>query len=296
MIIIQGHSVEASIARQIAALNNLEILALENTFFSWKLIAEPVSGIAVNRNSSGAHIEKVKSKYFFLDNEAWLAKTINEMEELKSVEHASPKKIYEWPRSEKKILFLAQVYTDSSLIFGTNGKLSTIDAVKSLVSYCTQTNSHLFIKLHPKEFMGETPLGRPYNRLTYRKLVQAGITVLLEKENTSCEIDSANEFSTKELIATSDVVVTINSQSALEALAQGKEAVLLGITPYMQQGFAWHLSDIGLLPSALDLVLNNGARLNDTTQVAMYLRSYHDDYCINKDSHSVLAALKTRIN
>ena len=219
------------------------------------------------------------------------------IEKIKLEEHASPKCKFQWPEGRKRILFLGQCYTDSSLLFGINGHYSTIEVVQTLFDYANLKGAFAMFKLHPKEYSGDDTLGRPYNQLTLRRLVAAGLPFSSDdsvSQNDFFKVDALNTFSTQQLIKDADIIVTINSQGGLEALAFGKEVVLLGESFYDRLGTTWNVSHPALLPAILDSILRTGLRLCDRHLIERFLWTYFERYCVKKNVQSVVQAIKTR--
>ncbi len=288
VVIMQVYFVEACIASQLSNFFGYQLFALENTFYFKKIICEPITAISVNKTSVMSYyyrLQHINPSRKYLPAGHWIDTNI------KHKNHESPPETYMWPNNKKRILFLGQCLTDSSLLFNVDKGYSTIEVLTELIKYTSQRDVHLFIKLHPKEDNGKTPLHTQYNRLTYRKLVSYFGDNLL---NGNIEIDYCNEYSTFDLIGKSDVVVTINSQSGLEGLALGKEVILLNQAFYDQIGCTWNVSHISIFQSCLDAVLFEGKCLVNKKIIDAFLDIYFNNYCIDKDAKKLMKALKTR--
>jgi capsule polysaccharide modification protein KpsS len=80
----------------------------------------------------------------------------------------------------------------------------------------------LVIKCHPKESTGADQIfKKPYNNLLYRHLEKND---LLRSEHII--IDHNNKYDTSNLIHGAKAVVTVNSQTGLEAAAQGRPVIV----------------------------------------------------------------------
>ena len=297
VVIMQGYFVESAIARQLAGRFAYQVIAMENTFYSQRLICEPITGISVNKNSAMAWYYHDQDRGNCGTNDGYLDDLMMRIDATKLTEHASPKRSFIWPKDRKRILFLGQCYTDSSLLFGTSGRYSTIEAVRLLLDYAKQRGVFAMLKLHPKENSGDDTLARPYNQLSLRRLLAAGLSLNLKDhpgQNDHFSVDTENTFATPQLIKDADVIVTINSQGGLEALALGKEVVLLGGAFYDRLGTTWNAPHLAVLPAILDSILKDGLRLWNRRRIAQFLWTYFEHYCVKKDAKSVVTAIKAR--
>ena len=295
VVIHQGHFTEAAVARQLSTSMGFRILALESTLHSKRMVCEPFTGLAVNRNSAMTYFSRRDYECANQDDVTWLSREMRQIDANKHSDHASPEGKFAWPEGRRRILFLAQCFTDSSVLFGSS--VSAIEISRCLIQYAERNHCFALLKLHPKELSGNTPLGEPYNRLTLRRLLAAGVL----QENGEGQysgpchaVDFANSLSTPELIADSDVVVTINSQGGIEALAAGKETILLGESFYDRLGITWNLSHLCLLAPTLDIVLREGVRIVNRTILARFLDAYFYDYCVSKTPAGLATAIRNR--
>lgn len=296
IVIMQGYFIEASIARQLASRYCFNVIALENTLDKDRIICEAISGISVNRTSAASWHERsvyaLRSK-----NEMSQASEISLSKDVlspnnKSEDHRSPNQQYDWKAAKgKRILFMAQCYTDSSLLFADTRDYSTVEIVDSLKKYVGSGRYELVIKLHPKEDGGTNPLLKPYNGLTMRKITESRV---LEGAGEYIEIDSSNKYSSPDLLRNCDVVVTINSQAGIEGLALGKEVVTCGRSFYDFLRCTWSINDIRLLAPTLDLILNSNARLNDAEKIKFFIESYLGEFCIKRNAAALMDCILDR--
>ena len=296
IVVMQGYFIEAAIARQLADRYSFQVVALENTLHSQRLIFEPITGLSVNKTSIMAWFNRPfahTSQNDRLDPESWL----NMINAMKHQDHKTPSTHFSWPSKRKKILFLGQCLTDSSVLFGIDRPYSTIEIIRYLMDYLSDRAIFLFVKLHPKENGGINPLCKPYGKLTLRKIIEKGLINRTYKSSAASDgfyLDDSNQFSTNQLIRDVDVVVTINSQAGLEALALGKEVLLLGQAFYDRIGCTWNVPDLSVLDSCLDAVLIQGKSLNNKTKLSEFLDIYFEKFCIKKDAESLVNALAKR--
>lgn len=287
-VIPQGYFVEAEIVRRYAIPRNIPVIALEITFRKDKLLWEDVSGIAVNRTL--AHNFFWRTEDFIDENRAlnYMHSVMSTIGENKAADHSSPSKSFECDPNKPMLLYLGQVYTDASVLFGLIGFSDPVDVVEALVDYSVRNSIALVLKLHPKEATGSSTFGVPYRSLTWRKIQERQDLARVIEEDPSIHIDCDNSYDTYDLIGRSDAVVTINSQSGFEALALGKEVVLCGHSFYSGLGFTSSAYNGATLCSMLDLVLEGRAFRPVKTRVAKFFYSYFENYCIEKDERSFL--------
>jgi len=287
VVSLQGYFVECAIARQLAEVFRYQFYALENTFFYKKIICEPITGVAVNKTSIMSFFYRFQHLIIpkkCHSSESWIQANI------KHQDHSSPLEVYRWPRDKKRILFLGQCLTDSSLLF-CEPNYSIVEVLKELQIYSAENNAHLFIKLHPKENNGKTPLHKPYAKLTFRKLTESAYFIV---DEDNYYIDFENKYSTQELIYASDVVITINSQAGLESLALGKEVVLLGKAFYDQLGCTWNVPHLSVLGSCLDAILFGNQSLHKKNQIDMFMEVYFNYFCVDRRAKELIAKIISR--
>jgi hypothetical protein len=294
VVFMQGYYVEAVVARQLASTYGVQLLAMERTFHTERIICEPVSGISVNKNSAMAWFHRFQG-------EAGGAKEapreiMARIDSEKHAGHASPQTEYQWPAARRRILFLGQCFTDSSVLFGVHGAYSTVEIVRELVHYAVASGSHLFIKLHPKEKCGGTTFKTPYNKLTRRRLDQAGFPFGVQPGECAAvyHLDEDNEFSTQALMKTADVVVTINSQGGFEAQAFGREVVLCGEAFYDRLGTTWNVPHPVLLAPTLDAIMVAGLRKANMDLYSAFMHIYFERYCIGQNPKDLTDGLIKR--
>lgn len=298
VIAVQGHFVSAAIARQLASDFGFQFFACENTFLPSRMICEPFTGSAVNDTSAVAVFRMHRATFELSDSRRWLDAFLAELEGGKSTDHASPGGAFIWPEGRKRIVFLGQCYTDSSVLFGARDGASAVSIVRSLIQYAANRSVFVLAKLHPKENGGLNPLEVPYGKLTWRKLVDAGICNRFEGgdgDRKTWVVDHENQINTAALLRDCDAVVTINSQGGLEALAHGKKVLLLGDAFYSNLGLTIDVPALTLLPAALDDVLSDQCPKVDIECVAQFLRIYFQEYCVERVPRAFVGGVRDRL-
>lgn len=295
VVYMQGYFLEAALIRMLALDYKFQTIALENTFLPQKIIVEPLTGISVNKNCA---------QIFYVKNNLKGSNSVaNHVENKfktnflhKARDHKSPNNLFKWNLlNRKKILFLAQCYTDSSLIYGLDESITPVECICELISASQKINAQIFIKLHPKENFGENPLAKKYNQLTYRKLLESeSYKTIQDASVDDLYIDHENLYSTDQLIDDADVIVTINSQSGFESLMKGKEVILLGKSFYSEMGCTWNISHIKQIQTTLNLILNENLKLSKSDRIADFSNQYLEQYCVDKNSKSIMRAISNR--
>lgn len=268
LITFQGFTPEAYFARKLGIRLKIPIASLECTMDSSRCIVEPYTGISVNANSSIAVFYKHRDFAPGINSRDF----IHTLYERKTANHASPSGSI--PSTGRiRIVFIGQCYTDSSLLFNPNS-IRTEDIFSALKSLSLSRHKDLEVvmKPHPHERIGSTPLGTRYNDLTLRKIGPDHGAIVMDKDN---------KFSTLELMKSAEIIITINSQAGLEALALGKEVITLGNAPYTSIGCTHNLDSHLEIESTIDKIIT-GKRLNNQTTVSKFLDVYFNIYCVQK--------------
>ena len=283
-LISQGHNYDSSVVRNLCCLHDKKVVAVENTFNKGKIVWDNVSGISVNKNLAKNYYWKFRDCTDISLAEKYVDQYLKNIKGVKSTDHATPIKIA--TASEKKtVLFLGQVFSDSSILFGINHFDTPVEIIERLVDYCIERGFHLIIKLHPKEATGKDILGRPYDNLTWRKI--AAVKGLLGKILESGFVLDKNEFDTYALMELANVCVTVNSQAGLEALIKGKPVVACGHAYYTGLGFTYDAFDETILKFSLDHVLNNDQTLLDNNELKKFFYILSEKYFFEKSNRSI---------
>jgi len=164
----QGYVSGADACRQFSLRTGIKRFAIENVADKRKILWENVSGIAVNKTLARNFYEGFKGFFSEAVIRQHLTKKLTGIRESKTDEHkAGSAKTSE----SGYILFLGQVYTDTSILFSVKAGWGPIDVLRALADSVPQLDHDLIVKLHPKEWTGKSSLARmPYNSLTYRKM------------------------------------------------------------------------------------------------------------------------------
>lgn len=284
-VVIQGFEPQNAIARCCARELGLPVLALENTTCVSRMLWDSVAGIT-NRNLA-------RNYYWRCDDvdqwecDQYCAEFIRNTKRLKSEQHRSPSVRCGRLTKEEPILFLGQVYTDSSQVFGMRRWASPVEVLRHCVRWCKQNHQPLVVKLHPKEVSGRNAIdNRPYDKLTYRKIM-ADEELNEGLKDIAAVIDCSNQFDTYELIDQCRLAVTVNSQAGLEAAIRGKRVVVCGDAFYGDLGFTWDAP----CPGVFEAVVREALSSDPSPEIARrFTYIFFERYCREK-SESGLATL-----
>lgn len=238
VIIVQGYEPINAAARAAAIMLNIPILAIENTAIKNRMLWDDVSGITTHRNLAKNYYWKFKNTISLEVIEKYHKNLLGNIHVTKALEHQSPEgETIQLAEDKPIILYLGQILTDSSVIFGIGAWKTPINIIKASVIWCINNNYRLVLKLHPKEYNGNNPINnKQYNKPTYRKLCESRHLIKL-LENNDSYIDDNNYSDTYDLIKSAKAVVTLNSQSGLEAALFGTPVIVCGESFYSGLGF-----------------------------------------------------------
>ncbi|MCR6654586.1 MAG: hypothetical protein NVV63_01970 [Opitutus sp.] len=293
VLLAQGYHLIAAVMRDAAIRSGIRVVAVENTLRKDLLVWEDICGIAVNTHLAQNYYWRLGD---LVDDVVATRSTENYLASLsiyKTAEHNSPSgaALPEIPGGPV-IVYLAQVGTDASVVFGRRGVTSQIDAIHATADYARKHGATLIVKLHPKEcatFKTDEPF---YRELTKGWLARdERFSACRDEMGNRLIVDTENSFSTYGLISRADVCVTMNSQAGLEALLMGKEVLLCGSAYYGGLGFTHEADDARAVAPALDRVLNEGLRKNDHRACCRFFHVFTEYYCIPKELDAFLALL-----
>ena len=293
ILISQGHNFDAAIVRALSCLHGFGVVAVENTFNKNKIVWEDISGITVNKNLAKNFYWKYRDFVTAAAAELYVSEYLENIKQLKVGEHQTP--LAAATKSDKKtVMFIGQVYTDSSVLFGINTFSCPVAIIDQLVDYCLANDYHLIIKLHPKEATGYNFLFRPYSNLTYRRITeQEG---LLEKITSGGFLLDKWLYDTYSLIDSADVCVTVNSQAGLEALIKGKDVIVCGQGYYTGLGFTFEALNRMCLSSFLDMIVKQGVSVLNRDEINKFFYIISEKYFMTRNECCIETLLqKTQI-
>ena len=227
--IFQGYSPGAWAMRCEAISRNIPLLTFENTALSNRVICEEISGISVNQTAARSVFWRYAGLLDDHEVNVFCERSISETKHLKSKEHQSPGHQLRLDSERPVVLFLGQVMTDASLVFGLGRWRSPIEIIEAALEEAKELGAWLIVKLHPKESSGKTPiLQESYNKLTYCKMMESkALSDALDLGETLI-VDHENRYDTYDLIEKADVSITVNSQTGLESAIRGTPVILCG--------------------------------------------------------------------
>ncbi|MDP2136898.1 MAG: glycosyltransferase, partial [Candidatus Didemnitutus sp.] len=291
IVFAQGYEINSAVLRQVAVMRGLRVVALENILHRGLLLWEDICGIAVNRHQAKNYFWRYRDSVTVEQANETATRYLSSMKQLKSGEHSSPVAGLAWGETTTgpMIVYLAQVGTDSSVLFGSRDFASQVAVIVALADYAARKACRLVVKLHPKESPGFVDTVPYYRNLTAGWLDRdEAFQETSQRLAGNLVVDRENEFDTYGLIQQADACVTINSQAGLEALLFGKEVVLCGEAYYGGLGFTHEASDGPSLEFALDRLLRDGLVRNKDDECRKFFHVFTEYYCVPKTVQSLL--------
>jgi hypothetical protein len=291
VLIFQGYLLDDAVLRYLAVQRGLKVISIERTLRNDRLLWESISGVTVNRNQGFLHYWREEDLVESADVEASVDSYLSGIKNFKLHEHSSPERVYSWEGEKPKVLFLGQVYTDSSLLYGLSGFENPIDVIGGLFEWLEKNDATCLIKLHPKEHCGKNPLThQSYKDVTYFK-IRERYGDLLNSLGDRLVIDFENRYDTYSLIQQSDLVVTVNSQAGLESAVMGKAVVHGRQCFYGGLGFTYDYSDSLDFSLRLDQALSVGPP--SVGDARKFFHVFYNNFCIPKSSKHVASLVRS---
>lgn len=299
MLLVQGYEPRNAVARLIALQQGIPFLSVENTALIDRMLWDDQSGITTNQNLSRNFFWRYQNTVSQSEVTPYIERLIAETKSKKQGEHASPATAFQRQNNTKRrtVLFLGQVFTDSSIIFGCRSWNDPVNVIANLAQLAQGMDFRLIVKLHPKEISGlATTTALPYNKLTYRKLSASKAFQTAVACGAEVMVDHENEFDTYSLIEQCDAAVTLNSQAGLEAAIRNRPVVVCGDAFYGGLGFTLEAPSPNLLSIQLEsaLGLNPQERDQQTHLARQFAYIYFEKYCVPKTPEGLAALVKDR--
>jgi hypothetical protein len=293
VLIFQGYMMEDAILRALAIQRGLEVITMERTLRNDRLLWDSISGITVNKNEGALWFWRYENTISQECANEYAASYLNQIKSLKQQEHSSPDRSFTWPTGRARILFLGQVYTDSSLLYGLYGCQNPVDVMASILKSLEANNATAVFKLHPKEHNGDNPVTyQRYDDLTYRKL-QDRIPNLIKENRYRLVIDYTNRYDTYNLINECDVVVTVNSQAGLEAALASKPVVHGRSCFYGGCGFTYEFSRVSDIEARIAEAIRSGPPDEDRARRFFYI--FYEMFCIHSNESAISDHISSKL-
>lgn len=288
-LIVQGYEIQSALIRHVCIERGIPILALENTALKDRFLWDNVSAITTNRNLSKNYFWRYEGFVDDLRAKEYCQQIIATTKQRKQAEHQSPGSITGLPFQNKKFaLFLGQVYTDSSILYGLGNWDSPEQVIERFLDECRNRELNAVIKLHPKEMNGTAPItNKPYAQLTWRKLQSAPRLAESFLQADDVFVDLQNLTDTYELIMRSDLTVTITSQCGLEAAIRGKPSVVCGQAFYSSMGLTYDAASPNDFGRAFADAYDGKALEEKTVAAQKFAFVHFEKYCREKTPSSV---------
>lgn len=266
----QGYVLPAAILRHLATERGILCMAIENCFRADRFVWDDFAGVTlasrIPRSLYGTSADGAAADRYFAD---YLA----QRENLKSDEHRNRGGGRLPEGSGRRILYLGQVSTDSSVLFHIgDGFRDQIAVMTCLVDHLEARHDDVILfKGHPKEAGGVTPVGTHYSTARYAPLLDR---LAREHDPARFGADLDGVLDVFDAIAWADLCVTINSQSGLEAACLDKPVILCGEAAYD------HLPSIHkvMTPSDLRRALSARDLTADGQSARCFFRQFCEDY------------------
>lgn len=293
VLLLQGFEPHNAAARCAALRLNIPLVALENTAIANRMVWDNVSGITTNRNLAKNYYWRCKDRQDAATCEAYCERLIQNTKQLKSDEHHSPAAAHHPVNDRPLVLFLGQVYTDSSQVFGLRQWQSPLAVLESCMQWCAQHERDLVVKLHPKERTGNNTIDdRPYDHLTYRKIMQSP-SLASSLQDLGAIIDEDNSYDTYNLINRCETAVTVNSQAGLEAALRGRPVVVCGEAFYGGLDFTADAPSPAYFDSAMQAAGRFGPEQTAAARQFAYI--FFEEYCREKNAHTLLQLVEENL-
>jgi hypothetical protein len=245
---MQGYTPIAAAMRGVAMRRGLGMVAIENTLFNDRITWDDDTGIACFTRRSQQEYRRHVRETAEDEEEVHAWQLASSSGSLKSPEHRSG--AGRIAMGGPYVLFLGQVFTDASIVFGCESGWGPLQVVDQLRRLLPGHGMALVVKAHPKEAGGSDPvLGKPYERLFARRLKSQFPD--LAASAIDCIIDADNVLDTDATIRSAACVVTMNSQAGIEAAAHGVPTIVCAKAHYGDCGFTYSGTDATTLADSL---------------------------------------------
>jgi hypothetical protein len=275
VVLVQGFEPVNAVARAAALELGIPMIAIENTALKTRLLWDNISAVTTNRNLAASFFWRHQGTVSRTEVEQFTTALMSDLRVEKSAEHLAPVGASAADDGRRNVLFIGQVLTDSSLVFGLGAWGSPLDIIESAVQWCQRNGYRLLVKLHPKESTGGDPITyRPYEKLTVRKM-QVRPQLMAALAANDAVVDADNQFDTYALIAQSDIAITVNSQAGLEASLFGKATVVCGDCFYGGLGFTLDAKH----PAQFDVMMERAKHFDVPYAAKEFAFTFYQCYC-----------------
>jgi hypothetical protein len=142
--ILQGYESLNAVVREVALERSLPLIAFENTALKDRVLWDDHSAITTNRNLARNFYWKHVDTADSAEAERYCERLIAETKQRKLGEHESPSLKYQsTATSRPTLLFLGQVYTDSSVLFGIGGWKTPVNLIRELAELAVSMDFNL---------------------------------------------------------------------------------------------------------------------------------------------------------
>ena len=294
LYITQGYLLKSSVFRAVATMHShyyIKIFATENTFHKNKLTWDSIAGISVHSKLPQSYYARYRDTLNQFDVENYVMTYFNNTSSTKQGEHlvASDE---EWfpPKKSKKILFIAQVNIDSAVLYNLFPAFPVqADVIRAVLDFAVVHDHALLIKFHPKEC---GVWGHVRNHTLNSLLSRHNDTQeIILSSNGKIELDPCKKYNTYSAIEKADLVVTINSQTGLEAAAMKKPVITTATALYGGLGFSEEARNREelhhFMSKHLEKNLERGYTGLDFFSARGFLYVFLEKFCINRSADDI---------
>ncbi len=280
LVYLHGYETTSALLRRAGIEHGLRTVAIERTMHRDRLVWDDVSGVAVNRTLA-------RNFWWRYEETAVGTPTSPRVRELgasKQREHTAGLRT-DRPFSEPFVLYLAQVYTDASMLFGLPEAWPHPAAMLRHAAEAAQiAGVPLVVKLHPKEAL---PTGE-FSGMTRERIARDPDLAALLAQSWII-VDDSNAWSTDALIRHARAVITGNSQAGLEAALVGHRPITMAPSLYDGIGLSTSVERPLLLHAALCDALASGPSTSVATRADAFLSMYLDRFCIAREAEAIVS-------
>jgi len=280
VVTVQGSSPMARPFLEAARSKGIHAAGVEGSFLGGYFFCDDATGMIINRHRA-ANLDGhwLESRDFAEPERQDFHMELQEARANKREEHRtgtgepgeSLRKQLGIAPDQKIAVFIGQVLTDAAVIMDSTVYPDPTDLIQKVVQYFqSKPGWFLIVRLHPKEDGGHswvnqnlstlagTPPGEPvgplpYNRLTFRRLLDKGVS----ESSPNHKVIYDRSIATDTVFDEATLGVTVTSQAGFEFALRHKRLVVCGDAFYKGKGFSYDVSHPAALVPTLEEALCN---------------------------------------
>jgi len=294
LYITQGYLLKSAVFRAVATLyphSYIKIFATENTFHKNKLTWDSIAGISVHSKLPQSYFARYRDTLKQSEVEKYIMTYFNNTSSTKQGEHLVTSED-QWfpPKKSKKILFIAQVNVDSAVLYNLFPAFPVqVDVIRAVLDFAVLNDHALLVKFHPKE-CGVWAHVRNHTLSSLMSRYNDTQEIILSS-NRKIELDPCKKYNTYAAIEKADLIVTINSQTGLEAAAMKKPVITTATSLYGGLGFSEEARNreelYHFMSKHLEKNLRRGYTGPDFRAARGFLYIFLEKFCINRSADDI---------